>query len=103
MRFKEFLTEEETLSNLIGKPLNLPGVSMEIPEMVKSGRVVIFEKHRNPIFVQLSDGTKLYFTYDELKRLPEEPKIGKMMYVTFQRHPKTPLSDFSKITNIKIN
>mgnify|MGYP003337395045 CR=1 FL=1 len=39
---------------------------------------VITKRNKNPIFIMLSDGTKLYLSWDEFRRVEGvEPEIGK--------------------------
>jgi hypothetical protein len=79
--------------SVIGRKNHLPSTDFVIPNITKTGKIEILIKNKNPIFIQLSDGSKLFFTLDEFKRIKGEPKIGKMMTVEFQRH----LDDLSDI------
>jgi hypothetical protein len=94
-----------------GRPNYLPDIDMALPPdgtitpaVKKIGIVKDFIYKSNPITVVLDDGTTLYFTYDEYKRihgdLPIIPKLTRME-VEFQRLP-TNLSDMpSKISACK--
>lgn len=101
-----FLTSDFTGSEVpekyLGRSPSLPSTDLQLPSVTKSGRIVVLEKNKNPIFIQLSDGTKMYFTYDEFKRIaPISPEIGRTIVVSLQRHPKTPNDIMSQIENIK--
>lgn len=79
MKFKEFLTYRESLD--IPQLGGLPDIGL--PTVKKSGRIEVLDRSKNPIFVQLSDGTKLYLTRDEYDRI--KPEKGKNMVVVMQR------------------
>lgn len=93
---------------LAGRPNYLPDIDMALPpdgtvtpSLKKTGIVKDFIFNKNPITVILDDGTTLYFTYNEYKRihgdLPIVPKLTRIE-VEFQRLP-TNLSDLpSKIS-----
>lgn len=75
----------------------LPGTDLSVPQQERTGKITILIAKKNPIFVQLSDGTKAYFTYDEFKRIKGEPALGKTMTIVFQRHGSDASSNNSKI------
>ena len=90
-------SEADPTASMGGHPVFLPGIDLVansdgigVPEVSKQGRVkhIIFKK--NPISIQLEDGTKLFLTYDQYKRiqgdLPIVPKHTEIS-VTFQRIP----------------
>lgn len=94
-----------------GRPNFLPDIDLVLPpegtitpSLKKTGIVKDFIFNKNPITVILDDGTTLYFTYPEYKRihgdLPIVPKLTKME-IEFQRLPTdlTPLP--SKISACK--
>jgi hypothetical protein len=58
---------------------------------------------RNPIYVRLSDGTEANFTYEEWKRIKGEPALGKVMHITFQRHPEDKSAQHSKIDHVTVD
>ena len=62
----------------------------------------LIEKKKNPIFVQLEDGTKLYFTWDEFKRIEGTPEHGKKMLVIMQRREDDNSPTMSQIQKCKI-
>lgn len=65
----------------------LPRIGLDLPTTEKRAKIEsIFDK-KNPIAIQLSDGSKLYFTLDEYKRIDGKPEAGKTMIVRFQRLP----------------
>ena len=70
---------------LSGHPPHLPSLDFGLPALTRSGRIDLLIKERNPIYVQLSDGSKLFFTIDEFRRIKGFPEIGRTMTVVFQR------------------
>ena len=83
--------------NFAGRPLHLPDIDIALPpegtlshQIKKNGLVKHFIYHKDPITVILDDGTTLYFTYDEYKRIkgdmPIVPNLTRLE-VIFQRIP----------------
>jgi len=64
---------------------SLPGLQLDLPQTQKQAKIEIIMDKKNPIYVQLSDGSKLFFTHDEYKRIDGKPERGKTMAVTMQR------------------
>lgn len=90
-------TETPDTHGYSGHPLHLPSTDLTIPSITRSGRIVQLMLKKNPILVQLSDGTEAHFTWDEYKRIDGEPKLGKTMTIIFQRHPEDMTRMYSKI------
>lgn len=69
------------------KPIanSLPQHQLELPSIEKRGRIELIMDKKNPIYVQLSDNSKLFFSNDEYKRIEGKPEKGKTMIVTLQR------------------
>lgn len=81
---------------------SLPKIQLDLPTIEKRSEIEsIFDKN-NPITIQLSDGSKLFFTYDEFKRIEGKPEHGKTMIVTFQRLPQDATDLPSQITKCRI-
>lgn len=90
-------SEAPDTMGLKGKPLNLPDIDIALPpegtishQIKKNGLVRQFIYNKDPITVILDDGTTLYFTYDEYKRIKgDKPIIPKLtnFEVIFQRLP----------------
>lgn len=57
-----------------------------VPTVTKKGIIRTIDRNKNPIMIQLSDGTRLYFSWDEFRRVKKEPEVGKTMTVVLQRH-----------------
>ena len=72
----------------------LPDIGL--PTISKTSRIDHIMDKKNPIYIGLSDGTKLFLTYDEFKRIEGKPEKGKNMIVIMQRHEKDQ-SDFPSI------
>lgn len=64
---------------------SLPGLHLDLPTLEKRARIDLIMDKKNPIYVQLSDGSKLFFTLDEFKRINGKPERGKTMVVQMQR------------------
>lgn len=108
--FNEFLIEKEFTSRGISvilektvQPIKefinfLPQLSLDIPEVEKKSSIEDVADLSNPITVRLADGSVLYFTNEEFRRLNSKPQKGKTMIVRFQRLPSDKSSSPSKIT-----
>ena len=79
--------------------MRMPSTDLTIPSAERQGRITVLELKRNPIYVRLSDGTEAHFTYDEYKRINGKPELGKVMKISFQRHPDDQMRQYSKIEN----
>jgi hypothetical protein len=81
---------------LTGHPNFLPGTDfvanndLNLPMVQKQGIVKTFIFNKNPIAIELADGTKLFLTFNQYKRiqgdLPIVPKFTRLS-VSFQRLP----------------
>lgn len=92
LNFKLFL--EQLDRPLVTQELGLPSVS-------KTSTVSYLERNKNPIFILLADGTKLYLSWDEFNRVEGcEPEVGKKMTVIFQRHPSNKTEATSQIERL---
>lgn len=98
-----FLSSDQSGSEMsdtatsVGHPLFLPSTDLTIPNIEKTGRIKILEYKKNPIYIELHDGTKAHFTYDEFRRIEGTPALGKVMTIIFQRHPQDRGQQFSKV------
>lgn len=63
----------------------LPGLHLDLPTIEKRAKINIIMDKKNPIYIQLSDGSKLFFSLDEFRRIEGTPKKGKTLIVTMQR------------------
>lgn len=77
---------------------NLPSIDMIIPNTTRKSEIIHIEKNKNPIFVLLKDGTKLYFTWDQYIRIGK-PKVGNTITATFEKSAQ----EQPKIIKIEIN
>ena len=59
------------------KNFKLPNLNLDLPCIKKEAKIQILQYKKTPIFMQLSDGSKLFFTLDEFKRIHGNPEVGK--------------------------
>jgi len=112
MQFNKFLEISENISEigsicieenfLWAKQIKLPHIELGLPSIEKTSKISILNDRINPIYVQLKDGSKLFFTYDEFKRIQGTPLIGKTMHLTMQRLGGDTSDYPSKITSCRI-
>lgn len=104
-------SEGDPTASLSGHPVFLPGTDfvagndgIGIPEITKQGKVKVFIFKKNPITIELEDGTKLFLTYDQYKRMQGDlPIIPKhtVLTVTFQRTPSDVTLNTSQISKCR--
>lgn len=92
-------TGSETAPNIL--PF-LPSTDLEIPNLVKNSIISNIVLNKNPILIELKDGTKLYLNLDQYNRISKKPEVGKQVSVTFQRSSTDFSSIPSKIVKIDI-
>lgn len=80
----------------------LPALNLDLPTIEKHAKIDVIMDKKNPIYVQLSDGSKLFFSIDEFKRIEGKPERGKTLIVTMQRmsHDNSELP--SQITKCRV-
>lgn len=80
----------------------MPGTDMSLPTVEKKSTIRSIVKNKNPIFIMLMDGTKIYLTLDEFNRISTFKKlaVGEKVTVTFQRNPGDSGQEPSKIISI---
>jgi len=124
MNFKQYLnlTEENTFgkhndyataaflpSDWTGSEMpdiNLPFLSssdVQIPFVTKTSIISNIIKNKNPILIELKDGTKLYLNLDQFNRINKSPCIGQNITVVFQRNETDTSDNPSKIIKLEIN
>lgn len=99
----KFLSSTWTGSGDIDRLDNsLPSTDLEIPHLSRRSKIRSVEKNKNPIRVQMMDGTELYLTLDEFKRINSRTSLepGREITVTFQRREDDKGSEPSKIVSV---
>lgn len=84
------------------KEFQIPNMEFDFPSVTKKGKIIILIKNKNPIYLQLDDGSKLFFTNDEFKRINGEPTIGKTMVVKLLRLPQDQSDTPSQIQSCQV-
>lgn len=81
---------------------SLPATDLEIPNVSRRSKIRSVEKNKNPIKVQMMDGTELYLTLDEFKRIDSRTSLtpGREVTVTFQRRGDDGGREPSKIVSV---
>lgn len=80
----------------------LPALDLGIPTVEKRAKIDLIMDKKNPIYVQLSDGSKLFFSIDEFRRIEGKPKQGKTLIVTMQRLSHDNSDSPSQITKCRV-
>ena len=96
MEFKEFLSLTEN-DNGFGI---LPDIGL--PTVSKSAKIQFINDKINPILVFLADGTQLFLPVDAFRRIKDEPKVGKIMNITFERRADDNSKFPSKVNSITV-
>lgn len=105
-----YLSSDQTGSEAVkadgGSP-HLPSTDLTIPSSMPIKKVVSvvtgINYNKNPIEIKLQDGTILYLTIDEFRRIgPKSPKKGSKIMVSFQRREDDNSKSPSQIHHIQI-
>jgi hypothetical protein len=104
INFKKYLNIVENLPENFDwvKDFTLPDLNLDLPCVEKRGKIQIIMDKTNPIYIGLSDGSKLFFTIDEFKRISGKPVIGKILTWKTQRLFGDKSEYQSKIISCKI-
>jgi len=81
---------------------SLPSHQLELPSVEKRGKIELIMDKKNPIYVQLSDNSKLFFSHDEYQRIDGKPERGKTMVVTMHRLGHDSSESPSQIVKCKV-
>ena len=81
----------------------LPSTDLTIPQIVRSSFISSIEKNKNPITIQLKDGTQIHVTIDQFNRINKKPEVGKRITVIFQRSDDDLSDNPSKIDKIEVD
>jgi hypothetical protein len=80
----------------------LPNINLDLPQIQKKSKIDFIIDKKNPIYIQLADGSKLFFTHDEFKRIEGKPERGKTLIVHMQRLNNDISSSPSKIIKCQV-
>lgn len=95
-----YIPESFSWANDIAKLL--PNLQLDLPQIQKKATIDMVMDKKNPIYVQLSDGSQLFFSFDEFRKIKEQPQRGKTMILTMQRLPNDTSEVPSKITHCQV-
>jgi hypothetical protein len=111
MHFKEYIKVIENFKKSSfcleenfnwAKDIVLPDVDLGLPTIEKKSVISILNDKTNPIYMELKDKSKLFFTYEEFKRIQGKPEVGKTIYLKMQRHGGDNSKYPSRITMCKV-
>lgn len=80
----------------------LPALQLDLPTIEKRAKIDLIMDKKNPIYIQLSDGSKLFFSMDQFKRIEGKPEQGKTIIVSMQRLSNDKSESPSQITKCQI-
>ena len=84
-------TGSEQPNNYTGHSGHLPSIDLELlalPTVTRTSIIRVVERNRNPVRIQLDDGTRLFMQEDDVRRLERKGhmvEVGKTAKVVFQR------------------
>lgn len=79
-----------------------PDALIDLPSTQVISTIEKINDKKNPISIQLANGYKLFFTYDEFKRIKGEPRQGKKILLIMQRLPNDFTQSPSQIKHCEI-
>ena len=85
------------------KDFSLPNIDLGLPSIEKKAKIELIRSKTNPIYIQLSDGSRLFFTFDEFKRITGTPVVGKTITWKTQRISSNESPTPSKITYCRVD
>jgi len=80
-----------------------PSLDFGLPSVTKTGKIQHLSRNTNPIEIVLEDGTRLFLTVDQFRRIKGNPAVGRVMTVVFERSPLDNGNVPSKINAIQIS
>lgn len=111
-KFQEYVFIKDTLESYKSfcvenyfswvKDYKLPNLELDLPCIKKQSKIQILQYNKSPIFMQLSDGAKLFFTIDQYKRIDGKPEVGKTIHYEMIRLPEDNSQQPSQIKYCKI-
>jgi hypothetical protein len=106
MNFRQFLESKDL--GLIGQ--ELPDTSLVIPTVTIKSEIQSIrgdkprpgESPKNPIEIRLKNGSNIFFSYDQYKRIKSKINLekGKEISVTYRRNQSDKTTPTSSIINI---
>jgi hypothetical protein len=91
----------EAPQKLDGRPGFLSSLDVILPSVTVTSEIRNIDRNKNPISILLADGTQLYLSWDEFKRISgPTPETGKKLTVIFQRNSGNRSSGPSQINSI---
>lgn len=119
LNFKDFFKEDSNLTSMLNPEIigddafnrqstdrfNISNIrNFILPTKTVRSEIRLINDKNNPILIQLLNGTKLFLSFDEYKKIKNQnPAVGKMATVVFQRHPNDKSDNFSLVNSIKID
>lgn len=88
---------EQPEDDTSAKPNYLAATELTVPQVTRTGIIEVLNRHTNPIYLRLSDGTEIEMTHDQFLKVKGQPSVGKVMTVIFQRHSSDMTEQRSKI------
>lgn len=79
---------DKVMSALTPDPDNVRVASL-LPSMRRQSVIKYIERTKNPVFIHLEDGTRLYMPVEAFRRIKgAEPAVGRTLVVVMQRRPE---------------
>ncbi len=94
---------DSALQSIFSSPIQVPKLELDLPAVTKTGKISLIIKDKNPILMQMSDGTQMYFTLDQYKRIKGNPEVGRTITVVFQRDPTDRSNLPSRINSCQVS
>lgn len=101
--YPAIMSGDSALNSIFASPIRLPNIQLDLPSITKTGKIALIIKDKNPILMQMTDGTQMYFTIDQFRRIMGNPEVGRTMTVVFQRDPTDKSRTPSKINACQVS
>ncbi len=84
------------------KEFFVPKVDLDLPTVSNRGKITTLIINRNPIIVRLDNGSTLFFSLDEFRRIKGKPAVGRVMAYSMLRLPHDGSAVPSKIQSCEV-
>lgn len=84
------------------KDFVVPKVDLDLPTVGGRGKITTLIINKNPIMVRLDNGSTLFFSVDEFRRIKGKPAVGRVMSYSMLRLPHDGSAVPSKIQSCEV-
>ena len=80
----------------------MPNMALDLPTVDRKSEIIFINDKKNPIYIKLKDGSELFFTLGEFRRIKGKPVVGRNLAFSMQRLSTDNSPNASQITNCEV-